>query len=306
MAWGKWRASWRERTRSQNQRALETEVRRLRIEIAAMDLPTSQGTWLHEANALVKEAQDVLDRQPGRLKIHGAWTLALAARRKLIYGADRDGVEAEIAIVREEIASEVPGWRKKATVALLDSAKEALQTREVLPYEAIESAMRVRDEHTQKLYRDALALSLRVGILTAITVLTVVALVILLWTLGPACDCLPVGTCQCLTGGPTPLFVALFGLLGGSISAYKPITRPAKRFAEQWGRWFLTAVRPFVGAAAALALSPLVLSGLLPLEENSFNALAAVSVAAGFSERLLSQALATIAPSGDDKASEVR
>lgn len=279
-------------TKTQNERALETELERLRVETQELDElhKAALPPWLKEVAVLIEKADGVLQHRPNRLQVHGAWTLALAARRLLVHGFSPTELAAEITIVREEVDKEVTGWRRTAALALLDCANQAGPDGNHF----LESAMRVRDEHTQKLYRDTLALSPRVITLTVLTIAVVAALVTLLWTIG--------AETTSLTGTSTALFMALFGLLGGSISAYKPFTRPAKRFAEQWGKWFITAARPFVGAAAALALTPLVISEILPLEGDSFAALAALSVAAGFSERLVWQALATIGPADDRKA----
>lgn len=99
-------------------------------------------------------------------------------------------------------------------------------------------------------------------------------------------------------GGRILGYVALFGALGGSLSAIRSVSRSAtrSRIPEQMAQGSIVFVRPLFGAAAALAAFAFLRSGVLSVQANNDAALMAVAFVAGFTERLVASAAASLLP----------
>ena len=91
--------------------------------------------------------------------------------------------------------------------------------------------------------------------------------------------------------------VAIFGLLGGVISAILSVAKSSTqlRIPEQMSGFFIVLMRIFVGAAAAIAVYIFFQAGILTLKiTTSAMGFLAISFAAGFSERLVTRAVKSI------------
>jgi hypothetical protein len=96
-------------------------------------------------------------------------------------------------------------------------------------------------------------------------------------------------------------YVALFGALGGSLSALRSVTTAGQeggrtRNPEQVQAWYVTVVRPLVGAAAALGVFV-----VLAPDVTSTAAMLGVAFAAGFSEALIVRAVESAGGRADAK-----
>lgn len=95
-----------------------------------------------------------------------------------------------------------------------------------------------------------------------------------------------------LAGGETDTdwsdlaFVALFGVLGAAVSGTRPSAdRETARLPALIAAWQMVAVRPLIGAAAALAAYAFLASG--SVESGSAGLVLGAAFAAGVSERLV-------------------
>lgn len=92
--------------------------------------------------------------------------------------------------------------------------------------------------------------------------------------------------------------IALFGALGGTISAMVAVAKGSKgdtpeRLFNSW----LTVAKPIVGALAAVAITILLIGGIVQALSITTNYLFAMSIAAGFSERIVLGAIEKQEPS---------
>lgn len=94
------------------------------------------------------------------------------------------------------------------------------------------------------------------------------------------------------TGDVLWRYVALFGALGGGLSAFRSISGRARlRLAPHLLHGPLTAVRPLLGAISALAAYVLLESGALGFRPTTTAAVLLVAFLAGFTERLVVRAV---------------
>jgi hypothetical protein len=92
------------------------------------------------------------------------------------------------------------------------------------------------------------------------------------------------------------LWVLVFGTLGGCLSALQSFSTSstASRIPEVIHHGLLTAARPLIGAAAAMAAYVLLASGVVQFASDTNAAVLAVAFAAGFSERFVVRALESL------------
>lgn len=269
--------------------ALDAEQRSLDIQFKTLDRSELDAPWAEQIANLLREVRAFLEsRTIDRDQIHQVWGWALEAKRKFVFSMTEAQLEAEALALREEADQKLKSWRRESALRLTTLVLEAQShsARELPRADRaaiLERALRIRDEHTQNSYRDASAVRSRMIRLAAITTGAILAIgLVSLWS-----DF----TDEMVDSRSAPLFVLAFGFLGGCISAFRPLVVGGRRFPEELAQWYVTLVRPLTGAAAALALYPFLTAGLLPLELESLATLAAISVAAGFSERPLSRAV---------------
>jgi hypothetical protein len=150
----------------------------------------------------------------------------------------------------------------------------------------------IRDEGFQNQYRRIEKLREHLVFLSLVLALSMVG-ILLVAVLLP----IPL-TEQASFGGRILAYVALFGALGGSLSAIRSVSRSAtrSRIPEQIAQGSIVAIRPLFGSAAAVAAFAFLRSDVLTVQANSDAALLAVSFVAGFTERFVAAAAATLVP----------
>ena len=147
-------------------------------------------------------------------------------------------------------------------------------------------ATQIRDEDFRNHYRRLRILRNQLALIGVVLALALVALVFLV-----AFAPVSVSEAHDSVGGRIWGWVLLFGVLGGAVSAAQSISSRAAstRIPVQIQRGLLTAVRPLFGAAGAAAvyvlLSPTV---------DSVGAVLGLAFAAGFSERIVVQAVGSV------------
>ncbi len=154
----------------------------------------------------------------------------------------------------------------------------------------LHQAMRIRDESFQNRYRRIERLQRQLLILSS--ALTVILVGILILAVKRP---ISLGRAQ-VSSGLMLAYVALFGALGGSLSAIQSLSRDATslRIPEQMAMGAVTFVRPLFGVAAAVAIYAFLQSGLITVQGNSNAGVLAAAFAAGFTERLVVHAAALV------------
>lgn len=236
---------------------------------------------------LLEEAKRAIDGG----NIQTGWACFLAARRMRIVTASEERIGAEsIALLAE--AQELPGWRGKAIAELLNPKQDA-EPRD--QRQSLYVAYQIRDDALQNRYREVEILReqlLRLRVVLGLTVLGLLAAAI--WLRLPLRD------------PPDPsryhrqyvAYVALFGALGGSISAIQSVIKTSttgSALAERRMYGPVVYMRPVFGLAAALAVFPFVVAGVLPVKVDSNAVILSVALVAGFTERFIASAVETVA-----------
>ncbi len=256
--------------------------------------------WADAAQTLVFEARNAL----ARCQIDQGWRLLHAARRMELHALDgTNELPAAAAALRSETAK-LKSWRQKAVeelVGTLQKPKDPVRVGEV------QRAAFVRDEHyDNQAYKDGL---LRTQILSLVLVLGAIMAVLLAvvqaWGLPPSPS----------TGDGafrTFIVVALFGLLGGTVSAMirASDTSQSARIPELIAAVRVTFMRIFMGSAAAVVIYVALnsqlrgafsseLFGREPLQPYTMYVVAFV---AGFSERLVMRAVEHVVGKDQEKS----
>ena len=267
------------------------------VERRIADLAVPEGelpSWAASSRRLLEEAHNALERGD----LESGYVCFLAAQRAEIVALTPAELRAAATALHQEASSEkFGGWRGKAIVALLqevgDDASSDNSARDPSEQRArlIEARM-IRDESLQNRYRKIERLQqqlLMLGISLALTVGGIVLLASLV-------DLRPTSA---FTMNPSILaLVGLFGALGGSLTAILSVIRGGTDYSipQQLIQGTVVLIRPFFGAAAALAVYTFLGSGLVTVASNSTAAIFAVSFVAGFSEQLITNSVAKIAP----------
>ena len=243
----------------------------------------SRRCWADAALSLLAEANSAF--MQGR--IDQAWRLLHAARRMEILALDEKAeLPAMVAVLRQE-AEKLKSWRQKAIHDLLGTQEKP---KDAGAGEVYQAAL-IRDEHyNNQAYKDGL---IRTQILWLVLILAAVVGG-LLW-MGGSGHLLA-------TGFYTFVGVALFGLLGGTVSAMLQASDAGQssRIPETTAAIRVTFMRVCMGAASALIVYvflkselPGVLNQELTKGMKTLEPFTAYSIAfvAGFSERLVLRAV---------------
>ncbi len=224
-----------------------------------------------------------------------AWAFFLAATRMEIFGLDDDELAQRRAVLLAEAQAKLSSWRREAVVTLLGPADEPRgRTAEMT---ALHGATFIRDEAAANHWRDVRALGRRIAALGAVLALTVVGVLVLAWARPVV-----LGGAHADAGVRMWAYVALFGALGGSLSALRSVTAAGQqgkraRYPDQVQSWYVTVVRPLVGTAAALG----VFAVLAP-DVTSTAAMLGLAFAAGFSESVIVRAVESAGGRADSTA----
>lgn len=254
-------------------------------------LPTSE--WAATATALLRQARSSLEA--GR--IDEGWRLLHAARRMEVVSFGPDEVDAYVTALTAE-SDKLGSWRQKCVRALLvrqaaatDGPHTAAGAHGIRVAHARQAAA-ILDEHYHNQAYKARVARAQVLVLAAILALTLVAILSLSYLQN-----LP------LSGAPDrPQFflllsVALFGVLGGTISAMLRASdmSSSARIPEVISAIRVTFMRILMGGASAVVVLLAVRSQLNPAAET-LGALTpettyVIAIAAGFGERLVLRAI---------------
>lgn len=98
--------------------------------------------------------------------------------------------------------------------------------------------------------------------------------------------------------------IALFGALGGSLTAILSVIKGGTAYSipQLLIQGTVVLIRPFFGAAAALAVYTFLGAGLVTVASNSTAAVFSVSFVAGFSEQLITHSVGRLSPKVDETA----
>lgn len=168
---------------------------------------------------------------------------------------------------------------------------ELVRTNRAADRASLSEATLMRDEDAQNTYRRLgwrRRQMLIVGVVLALALGAVLALAV--WR--P----LSLGTKPDFSSERAWLWALVFGTLGGCLSALQSFSTSstASRIPEVIHHGFLTAARPLIGAAAAMAAYVLLASGVVEFASDTSAAVLAVAFAAGFSERFVVRALESV------------
>lgn len=260
---------------------------------AAADEKSEDWCWVDAAVKSIEGAEAALERR----RIDEGWKLLHAARRLDLLSAASEELDSYATAIRHE-ADNLNSWRKKAIYDLLgppDHPKAFLEK------EAVYQAALLRDEsYDSQAYRDSLLRSHQMHLWIAL--LVVLSLVASWKGILATSGLLDL---QALSPPFDPfewrmyLAVGLFGLLGAIISAIVKFPDPSKpsRITELTASLRLTLLRLSMGAAAAIIIYIFITSTLvrdvfaINQQQITASTLAAISIIAGFTERLVLRAV---------------
>lgn len=244
-----------------------------------------------------------------RYKLEAAWTALKAADREMVRSYGPSELAAEARIVRSEAADKLSGWRAAAIGELLtDEALSAVEPgggAKAAPPNHIEAGPFVDDLRTRLIkarwivdtYSDTTYHKFRIlrraviitsGLLAAVLA-ALVAIVALEW-IPIAPDDSPLQSWRLL------LAVMSLGAIGALLSsATRLSSRDDKlRVPDLRVSYTLMGMRPFVGAAGAIVVIVMLQSGLAGVTVDS-EAIYAIAIAAGFTERLVTNTVTSAA-----------
>jgi hypothetical protein len=220
------------------------------------------------------------------------WKYLLAVQRLELFHKGAEDREAEAIALRRE-ATKLNKWREEAVLELLKPTAVGI--------ERLYRAAALRDEHyNNQAYKDALGRG--IALMLALTLGIVLAGLIWEAERG-AFDKLQTAWKGNSLGQESIVLIALVGILGANVSA---ITNQARervpaRIPEMVSTFRVTALRLFIGSAAAIFLLFVVKGGFFLNVTESYGMLA-IAFAAGFSERLVTRVVRSIVD-GDERSS---
>lgn len=202
--------------------------------------------------------------------------------------SDGDGAERARALLRSSGAD----LAEPLATLLTDIAADRVGgTTDAAQRMALISAMQIRDEHSANVYRRFALLRRQLLALSLVLVGTLAGILVMAAWLPLALEKPP-------TGARTWVWVLLFGTLGGSLTSLLAAngTGAGARVPEQRSQLLVAAARPLVGGAAALLAYALFAADVLRIgATESAAALLALAFVAGFSERLVTGAVESVA-----------
>jgi hypothetical protein len=177
-------------------------------------------------------------------------------------------------------------WEKKTVRDLIGQAVQggAWSVREGVRVDEVYSALETIQQHYIDAYTNLDTAMFQLRILATISV---VLSLFIIWSLMNYSGQVVANNVFLL------LSSVLFGGIGGSVSGIITVANNSRKGdtpTQLLSSW-ITIIRPIVGAAAALAISMFLLSGIVNLGDVTNNLIFAVSFAAGFSERVLISAV---------------
>jgi ADP-ribose pyrophosphatase YjhB (NUDIX family) len=253
--------------------------------------------WASCSLALLSAAAEAAERDD----VEAGWRCFHAAQRLELFGLSDEELKDRALALRKEATAKIGGWRGEVIQSLLATApgEEGGSAEVELSPRRVAHARRIRDDGNENTYQQLHLFRYQTRML--LVVLTVLVAVL---AAAGAYGFFP-GPKEVSSGGSVLLFVALFGALGGCLSALLTLakTHGQKRIPAQLADSWIAGSRPVLGAATALGAYTFLQAGLIA----DFNVVGtfAVSFAAGFTERLVIRAVGSVAggesPGGTSK-----
>ena len=255
------------------------------------------GGWLKEAEILTGKAKSALRV----CAIDSGWTLLNAASRKMIHGKSKCEWLAIATNVENEISDskKFPSkhWRAAAINSNIKKIRDSGAQEADIPH-ILEEILFVRDERLGNGYlRDAVTREQISRFCFTLFVLTAIAIGLSVTSLDDVASILnreEMGFWGSLRGWGS---ILVFGAIGAAFSALRSLSasKDESRTPEHLMTTWLTWIRPIIGAMSAMIVVFATMGGLLPALKAEPAQVAylvlAISVAAGFSERLVIKAI---------------
>lgn len=259
--------------RSVSERRLAESLPSFEIEMRGR---ASEADWSEIADTLLESAK----RASVANDMEVAWGLFLAATRVEILGYDDHEAKVHRAgLLREADDKLLKSWRGKAISEALADGDSAVDLH------ALRGATFIRDEAAANRWRRIALFRRQLLVLAGVLVLSLSAVLALALRVPLAVSDPPDEV-----GKRIWVYMAVFGALGGCLSAFRSIASSAEtRVPDQARDLWLTASRPLVGAAGGLAALVLLGSDL-----KTAGPLLGLAFAAGFSEQLVARAVEAI------------
>jgi 8-oxo-dGTP diphosphatase len=243
--------------------------------------------WACETSSLLRQAEEALIRR----ELEFGWQCFYGAARMLVFGLDREGLEASAEAIRHEADDKLRSWRKETVKDLIGTGGTADDRQGGLCASRVCQALRIMFEHhgnvhrRGRIYRDQRLLLAVLG-----------ALALGVWLLWVAPEFLS-RTDPLAPSTHLVLSLGLWGVMGAAVSgvighgAGSPTVRVPELRSVLW--W--SVARLGVGFIAGPAVYFFVKAGLLGDGQSVSLAVAfAVAFAAGVSERLVVRAAGTV------------
>ena len=272
---------------------LETSISLLQAELDCS--AESQSAYIQRARTFLEKAKDSLQRN----RISEGWALVQATERELIkrLESDPERLLLKAEQVRSEADEKLSNWRKKAVRAAISD--ERIVKKEVNG-NSVAEAQRILDEDAGNVYqrieitRDQLLILL--GAL-------LIDLALIVYFFEEAISPLLFSAGGLLDSQWKIIGVLLLGALGGALTAIFTIARAGLRgrIPALIGSRLFTFFRPLIGAGSALVVVLFVHSlgrAGLDLHKIPDEAIPIIAVAAGYSEKLLLGAIASVTSRG--------
>jgi hypothetical protein len=253
----------------------------------------SESSWARAAWNMLNKAQDALNKDDFQL----GWRYLSTAKNISLLGLERFEREAAANDILEEAKEKLSSWRRKAIVNRLCRNHE-LKT--CISNKDLFHASRILQEHFDNNYFKIGAFKRHLTILFLITIITLGVIIILVpyWNVSniPIISNSTISDIQINRG--FFLAVLAFGVLGAAISGILSARGGIEaKIPDQKIVYRIMLVKIAVGAASALVISIFITSHILhiPFQDHAPGTILAVAFAAGFTERLVNQAVDSVA-----------
>ena len=254
------------------------------IEQAGISVAVPVAGWDQRSKQLIvlaKQASDDGDAELG-------WRRLKSADRCMLYGLNSEQLKIEASPILAEANDEEKGlskWRRASIQGLL--ADEGGKLKGNLSAQNLVRAKRIIDEHHDNVYQKMEILKWRLLMLSLISVIAVVA-----WVLYPPFPPFPSSRAILETRSAALLWsgIMLSGVLGAIFSGFSysvSANQKGTRIPAELATSTLTFARLSMAVIASLAISILLVSGILDIPQLHYEMMLAVAFVSGFSDRLL-------------------
>lgn len=258
-----------------------------RIEQIRKQEQSTLPSWAVTSHKLLRRVETALKEN----RIDEGWRCFHAAHRMEIYGLQQNELEARTEALQHECAKKLSSWRKEAVDTLLRKEEGAQKSN--ITKDQVYQATLIRDEGFNNQYHKIGLLQDQMKVLFFLLFIVLGLLLLLSWY-----HVLPLDRGPVTSDWKMLVAVMLFGLLGGAVSAVLSLARTStqSRIPEQIAHNLITLMRTFVGAASAVAVYFLLLTGIIRIAgELNTAQIFAFSFIAGFTERLVTKAVESLA-----------